>query len=94
MHTHLEQLRQLWQYIRDHGVKRQVQPGMGGIWSADTWDYIGFMAQQADDGVTLSIGDVAGVIGWSTYGRDVEYWSGRDADDLAAMYKHFFPEAK
>lgn len=92
--TPLEQLRALWQHIRDHGVKREIKHGMGGIWSADIWDLNGQMAQQADDGVTLTVGDSRGVIGWSTYGRDVEYWTGRDAADLLAMYQAFFTDAK
>lgn len=90
--TSLDQLRALWQHIRDNGVKREIKHGIGGIWSADIWDLNGYMAQQADDGVTMTVGDVVGVIGWSTYGRDVEYWTHRGADDLLAMYRVFFPD--
>lgn len=86
-------LTKLFNHIREHGVPRLTDHRpMGGIWSADMWDLNGFMAQLADDGATQGIGDERGIIGWTTYGRPVDYWKPRTEADLLAAYLAFFPE--
>jgi hypothetical protein len=92
MSTSLGQLQKVYQHIREHGTIRVADHRFGGIWSSDIWDLNGFMAQQADDGVSQGIGDARGIIGWSTYGRPVDYWQGRTEADIAAVYQTFFPD--
>lgn len=90
--TTVEKLEKLFRHIRENGVLRKVDHRLGGIWSCDIWDLNGFMAQLADDGATQGIGDDRGIIGWSTYGRPVDYWKTRTEADLLAVYEAFFPD--
>jgi hypothetical protein len=87
----LEQIDKLYRFIRENGNLRPSNHRLGGIWSADIWDLKGYMAQLADDGASIGVGDAMGIIGWSTCNRPVEYRRGRTEEELLAMYEEFFP---
>lgn len=84
--TDLMRLTHLFAHIKQHGhLRKPSSCRMGGIWSSDIYDYGPYMAQLCDDGSTQAV--INGAFqAWSTYGRDVEYGRGSDANGLLVMY--------
>lgn len=88
--TEIQMLEAIYNHIRDNGMEHPSVPGMGGVWSVDTYTLNDWTAQLADDGSSKIVRH-GNFMANTTYGRPVQYFSTGDQADLAAFHNEVFP---